>query len=162
MRFYKALYAVEREASDAHMTPEQRLTLRSLKSKPILDAFFTWLKECESKTLPKSPIGKAIAYVLSHWDGLHVYLTDGRLEIDNNATERDIKPFVIARKNFLFACTMAGADAFGVHFSLILTARRHGLNPLDYMKTIFEKIPLCKTLDDFEALLPWNFSPSTV
>ena len=69
-------------------------------------------------TLPKSPIGLAIAYCLTHWDGLLTYLTDGRIEIDNNATERDIKPFVIARKNFLFACTPQGADSLGVHFSL--------------------------------------------
>jgi transposase len=60
----------------------------------------------------------------------------GRLEIDNNATERQIRPFVIARKSFLFACTQKGADPLGVHFSLILTALNHGLEPQLYYKTV--------------------------
>ena len=70
--------------------------------------------------------------ISAHWGVLLTYLTDGRIEIDNNATERDIKPFVIARKNFLFACTPQGADSLGVHFSLVLTARLHGLEPMAY------------------------------
>jgi transposase len=135
--------------------PLARFKLRHTQSQPILHHFHAWLTEYQAKILPKSPIGQAIAYTLKHWPGLTHYLTDGRLHIDNNATERDIKPFVIARKNFLFACTMAGTDALGVHFSLILTARHHGLNPFAYYETILKKIPLCKTMADFQQLLPW-------
>jgi transposase len=82
------------------------------------------------------------------------------VEIDNNATERDIKPFVIARKNFLFSCTPKGADSLAVHFSLILTARHHGLDPLAYYTDIFTRIPLCKNTQDLELLLPWNWKKS--
>ncbi len=145
-------------ATEAKLSPEKRKEWREAKSKPLLNEFQVWLQDNQAKTLPKSPIGQAIAYVLTHWEGLQTYLTDGRLQIDNNATERDIKPFVMARKNFLFACTQAGADALGVHFSLILTARQHGLNPFEYYKVILEKIPHCKTVEAYEALLPWNFN----
>ena len=158
MRIYQRLFAIERQATEHALNPEQIYALRQEKSKPILDEFYTWLIQAQAKTLPKSPIGKAVAYTLSHWQGLLVYLTDGRLKIDNNDTERDIKPFVMARKNFLFACTQKGADSLGVHFSLILTARRHGLNPMAYYGDVFNRIPLCKTLDDYAALLPWNWT----
>ena len=84
------------------------------------------------------------------------YLSDGRVEIDNNATERDIKPFAIARKNFLFSCTQAGADALGVHFSVILTAKHHGWDPYRYYVAILNRLPFCRTMEDYRALLPWN------
>ena len=140
------------------MVPAARLALRHEKSRPILEAFYQWLLTNRDLTLPKSPIGEAIAYALKHWDGLLTYLTDGRIEIDNNATERDIKPFVIARKNFLFSCTPQGADSLGVHFSLILTAQRHGLNPIAYYTEILKRLPYCVGPEDYEALLPWNWS----
>ena len=84
------------------------------------------------------------------------YLDDGRLPIDNNDTERDIKPFVISRKNFLFATTQAGADALGVHFTLIISAKHHGLDPMAYYTFILKQLPLCKSFDDYQKLLPWN------
>ena len=140
------------------MSPEQRYTLRQNEAKPILDKWKIWLEEHKPLTLKESPIRKAISYALKHWDGLMVYLTDGRIPIDNNATERDIKPFVIARKNFMFSCTPQGADSLAVHFSLIITAKHHGLDPMAYYTQIFKRIPFCHSISDYEALLPWNFS----
>jgi transposase len=157
MRIYGQLYVIERHATDLNMTSEQRHSLRQEKSRPIMDYFYQWLTINRDKTLPKSPIGQAISYCLTHWDGLLIYLTDGRIEIDNNSTERDIKPFVIARKNFLFACTTQGADSLGVHFSLILTARLHGLNPTSYYTEMLTRLPYCVTPKDYDGLLPWNF-----
>ena len=158
LKLYQALYHIERFAKENHYSPDQRYRLRLEKSRPILTQFHNWLTTNKEKTLPKSPIGQAIAYTLNQWEGLQVFLTDGRLEIDNNATERDIKPFVIARKNFLFACTQAGADSLAVHFSLILTARLHGLNPLAYYQALLEKIPACGSdYSELEKWLPWNF-----
>jgi transposase len=88
---------------------------------------------------------------------LQTFLSDGRVEIDNNATERDIKPFVMARKNFLFSCTPKGADSLAVHFSLILTARHHGLDPMAYYTDILTRIPHSKTPQQLDSLLPWNW-----
>ncbi len=157
MRMYRQLYAIERQATELKSSPDERLALRQEKSRPILDRFYQWLTVNRDRTLPKSPIGLAIAYCLTHWDGLLTYLTDGRIEIDNNATERDIKPFVIARKNFLFACTPQGADSLGVHFSLVLTARLHGLEPMAYYTEMLKRLPYCVSFSDDEALLPWNW-----
>lgn len=156
MRFYGQLYAIEREAKAKNLSPEQRHQLRQEKSVPVLAEFKAWLSLNQARTMPKSLIGLAIAYCLTHWEGLQTYLSDGRVECDNNATERDIKPFVIARKNFLFACTQAGADSLGVHFSLILTARLHGLDPVKYMTHVLTVLPTCKTWDEYDRLLPWN------
>ena len=168
MQIYQALYKVEQDVTEiVHQKKEHfalnpqahwdiRLAMRQEKSQPLLASFYTWLQENQLKTLPHSTIGQAIAYALNHWEGLQVYLTDGRIPIDNNATERDIKPFVIARKNFLFSCTEAGADSLGIHFSLILTAKLHGLNPMTYYETVLKKIPFCKSIEDYEKLLPWN------
>ena len=118
LQYYQKLYQIERYAKDQKMTHEERKVLRDEKSRPVLDEFHEWLSKKQMVVLPKSPIGKAIEYTLTHWVGLTAFLADGRIEIDNNANERDIKPFAIARKNFMFASTQLGADALGVLFSI--------------------------------------------
>lgn len=157
MTVYKNLYKIERLATEQNLSDPQRYELRQKESRPLLESFKTWLDDKSELVLPRSPIGKAIAYTRNHWDGLLTFLSDGRLRPDNNLTENDIRPFVIARKNFLFACTMAGADALGVHFSLILTAKHHGLDPYKYYVQVLKQIPYCKAISDYEKLLPWNF-----
>ena len=156
MRFYKALYKIEREAKDNHYTPDQRYQLRQEKSKPLLDKFKAWLDELYPTTLPQSSLGKAMNYCFNIWPGLTRFLEDGRLEIDNNLTEQEIKPFVIARKNFLFCDSVDGANALCMHFGLIRTAKRHGLDPYHYYVKLLKSIPYCKSVEDYEKLLPWN------
>ena len=84
------------------------------------------------------------------------FLDDGRLEIDNNLTEQEIKPFVIARKNFLFCASIDGAKALCMHLGFIRTAKQHGLDPYHYYIALLKSIPHCKTVEDYEKLLPWN------
>ncbi len=151
---YRPLYAIEKKMTEQGLSAPDKQSYRDTYSRPILETWQSWLIEHEQLTLPHSPIGKAIRYALWHWAGLVVFLSDGRVEIDNNATERDSKPFVMWRKNFLFAWTQAGADSLGVHFSLILTAKHHGLNPVQYYEAIFNRLPLCRSIEDYEALLP--------
>jgi transposase len=97
------LYRIEKNLDDK--TPEQRYEERLLRSKPVLQAFLAWLNTTKEESLPKTHLGKAITYCLNQWGPLNAFLLDGRLEIDNNRTERSIRPFVIARKNFLFCDT---------------------------------------------------------
>ena len=97
-------------------------------------------------------------YCLKYWTGLCAFLDDGRLRLDNNLTEQQIKQFVIARKNFLFCTSIKGAQALALHFSLLATAQRHGLNPYRYYVAILKAIPHCHRVEDFEALLPWNIN----
>jgi len=156
LRFYKSLYKIEREAKNQALTPEQRYDLRQLESKPILEKFKQWLDNGFPTVLPKSPLGNAFQYSIKLWSGLTRFLQDGRLEIDNNLTEQEIKPFVIARKNFMFAASVDGADALCIHFGFIRTAKLHGLNPYDYYVKLLKSIPLCQSVDDYEKLLPWN------
>lgn len=154
--FYKNLYKVEREAKNNNFTPAQRYVLRQEQSKPMMDKFKLWLDEIYPTLLPKSPLGLAVNYCIKLWPGLTRFLDDGRLEIDNNLTEQEIKPLVIARKNFLFCATVDGANALCMHFSFIRTAKLHGLDPYHYYVKLLKNLPRCNTAQDYEKLLPWN------
>ncbi|CAL7961892.1 conserved hypothetical protein [Gammaproteobacteria bacterium] len=162
MRVFQKLYMIERYAKIKEMDPEQRKILRQEKSKPLMLEFRNWLGAVYGTLLPKAPLGNAVAYCINHWEGLTRFLDDGYLEIDNNLTEQAIKPFVIARKNFLFACSVDGARALCIHFSLIRTALLHNLDPYEYYVSLFGAIPSCKTAADYEGLLPWNIKLNKV
>ncbi len=149
-----ALFKLEEEF--AELSPEERQQKRNERSKPILDEFIRW--GSKRNAAPKSKLGISLTYLRNNAEELSAYLSDGRLEISNNLAERSIKPFVIDRKNFLFANTPKGATASAVTFSIIETAKENGLNPFKYLNYIFETAP---TLDQANAdwilpLLPEN------
>ena len=142
-------------------TAEERHTIRQERSLPVLDAYLAWLKQQRSRTLPKSKLGEAITYSLNQWEKLTAFLKDGRLEIDNNRSERAIKPFVIGRKNWLFANTPRGAKASATIYSVIETAKENSLNPFKYLQYLFEQLPQLadpKDPDELDKLLPWSAS----
>ena len=156
LNFCNQLFAVERKLKD--LNPKDRYEERLKQSKPILDAFLSWLKIQEHKVLPKSALGKAITYCLNQWDKLVVFLEDGRLEIDNNRSERSIKPVVIGRKAWLFANTPQGARASAIIYSIVETAKANGLNPYYYLRYLFEQLPYINLTDEnaLDQLLPWS------
>jgi transposase len=156
LNFCNQLYAIERKLKE--LSPEERFKERLKQSKPILDAFLSWLKIQEQKVLPKSGLGKAITYCLNQWDKLVAVLEDGRLEIDNNRSERAIKPVVIGRKNWLFANTPRGARASAIIYSIVETAKANGLNPYYYLRYLLEQLPNMDTTDEngLDKLLPWS------
>ena len=156
LRFYKELYKIEREAKLNKLTPDQCYNLRQRKSKPLMDNFKIWLEEMYPTVLPKSPLGNAINYCIKLWPGLARFLDDGRLEADNNLTEQEIKPLVMARKMFLFCFSVDGARALCMHFSFIRTAKLHGLDPYHYYVKLLKSLPHCRSVEDYEKLLPWN------
>ena len=158
MRFFKALYKVERDTKNNNLTPEEIYKCRQSRSKPIMETFFSWLEKHYPTVLPQSPLGKAMNYCIKLRSGLTRYLEDGRLLIDNNHNEREIKPLVISRKNFLFCDTMAGADALCMHMGFIRTAKLHGLDPYHYTVQVLKSLPHCKVVEDYEKLLPWNIA----
>lgn len=125
-----------------------------------LDAFLSWLKIQEQKVLPKGGLGKAITYCLNQWDKLVAFLEDGRLEIDNNGSERSIKPVVIGRKNWLFSNTPKGARASAMIYSIVETAKANGLHPYYYLRYLFEQLPNIDLtdMDELDRLLPWSAS----
>ncbi len=156
MRVYRKLYKIEDHIKVNKFNPSQCFMYRLNKAKPIIDAYQKWLEQSYPTTLPKSALGKALAYSLNHKKELATYLNDGRLSIDNNGTEQEIKPVVMSRKNFLFAYSVAGAKALCIHMSLIRSAILHGLDPYHYYVAVMKVIPYCETAEDYEKLLPWN------
>ncbi len=109
-----------------------------------------------SKVLPKSLIGKAMAYCLRRWDKLSIYTTDGRLNIDNNPVENAIRSIAIGRKNYLFAGSHDAAQRAAMVYSLFATCRLHQINPYDWLKDVLERMHLYTT-GNVEQLLPHNW-----
>ena len=136
------------------LTPEERTSKRLELEKPVLDALLAWANETSAKTAPKSALGKALHYLLEQWP----YLEDGRLELSNNRAERSIKPFVMGRKNWLFANTPAGAQSSAVIYSLIETAKENGLDPYRYLVWVLHNASgLSQTTEAWaESFLPGN------
>lgn len=153
-RYCDQLFGLERDY--ANLAPDERYAKRQEHSKPIVDAFYDWAASLNAA--PKTGIGIAVYYAIRQRKYLERYLLDGRLEISNNRAERSIKPFVIDRKNFLFANTARGAKASAVMFSIIETAKENGLNPYAYLTYIFKNAPNWDIRNDINALQ--NLLPS--
>ncbi len=127
------------EKQFASLTLDNRLKERERLSRPVFDEFYNWIIDLAA--LPNTLLGKAVHYGKSQRKYLERYLLDGRLEISNNRAERSIKPFVIGRKNWLFANTPNGARASAIYYSLIVSARENGLNPFEYFTWILTNAP---------------------
>lgn len=91
--------------------------------------------------LPKSPLGKAIYYVQSHWRALSYFLGDGRIEADNNSSERALRPLCLGRRNWMQLGSRRGGRAAAVLFSLAQSARRHRIDPFVYLRDLLTRIP---------------------
>lgn len=148
------LYLIEKECVQQKLKPEQITRERQSRAGPILDQFKTWLDKRSLQVPPSSTLGKAISYTLGQWERLVVYLQDGRLRPDNNLAENAIRPFVIGRKNWLFAATPDGAHASAALYSIIETAKANGLEPYWYLRYLFEQLPSAKTKEHYKKLLP--------
>lgn len=154
------LYGIERRLRDE--PPDKRYATRQRESVPQLEKLRRWLDVVRPKVLPKSALGRALAYMDKNWDKLTVYTEDGRLNIDNNPAENAIRPFVIGRKNWLFSDTPKGATASANLYSLIETAKANGVDPFAYLSQVFKELPAADTVEKTEALLPWNCDLRTI
>ena len=154
LTYCNLLFGIEQEIADK--TAEERYDERLKQAKPVLDAMFAWANT--RTAAPKSALGKALHYLKEQWPYLTNYLKDGRLEISNNRAERSIKPFVIDRKNFLFANTPKGASGSAVMFSMIQTAIENGLDPYKYLTWLLKtaKDADISQEDMLHDLMPWN------
>ena len=142
------LFDIERQLAEC--TAAERVQKRQELASPVLDEFLSYLQS--AKAAPKSGFGRAVHYTVGQWKYLERYLGDGRLEISNNRAERSIKPFVIGRKNFLFANTPRGAKTSAIIYSIVETAKENGLNPYSYLAYIFKNAPNWDIRNDTEAL----------
>jgi transposase len=152
LEYIGKLYGIERQIR--RLEPDEIYQYRQRESKPVLEQFKAWLDATEALTPPKGLLGKAIHYTLKNWDKLIVYINDGVLRPDNNVAENAIRPFVVGRKNWLFAGHPNGAHAVAAFFSLIETAKANALEPYAYLRCLFEQLPIVKEQKNFWKLLP--------
>lgn len=152
----RELYKIEKEPQANNLDFDQIKELRQAEAKPILDEFKKKLDKWKLAVTPKSLTGKAVSYALNQWEKLIVYLSDGRISIDNNSAENAIRPFAVGRKNWLFNDSADGAAAAAIFFSILETAKANGLEPYWYMRFLFEKLTELKTKEDFIPFIPQN------
>jgi transposase len=142
-----ALYAIEAQARECQLSFVEREALRAEKSKPILAELRRWLLDHKDRILPKSPLGQAIGYAMHQWEALNRYAGDGRLSIDNNASERTLRHIAVGRKNWVFAGSHEGGRRAATIYSIVMTCKRNGVEPFAYLAEVFERIPACPRKD---------------
>lgn len=157
MTMFQKIYEVEGMAKEQNLNSEQRHKLRLDMALPLLNELSKWMADTYKTVLPKSPLGKAMAYCMPRWDNLMNYLHDGSLEIDNNLTENAIRPVALGRKNYLFAGSSRGAERAAMFYSFFGTCKKNGVNPFDWLKKVLEIIPDYKA-NKLHELLPQNLS----
>ena len=156
VEFIGQLYGVEREARD--MTPEQRLTQRQQRARPITQALHTWLMAQRTKVVDGGATARAIDYSLKRWVALTRYLDDPALPIDNNHDEQQIRTWATGRKNWLFAGTLLAGQRAAAITSLIQSAKLNGHDPYAYLKDVLTRLPTHKARD-IDQLLPHIWQP---
>lgn len=149
------LYAIENEIRGR--SADERQAIRQEKSRPIVEAFDTWLRAKLETISQKTMLAEAIRYVLSRREGLKRFIDDGRIEIDSNVVERCMRPIALNRKNALFAGSDGGAEHWAILASLIETSKLCGVEPLVYLTDVITKIVNGHQNNRLDELLPWAF-----
>ena len=149
------LYLIEREIKEASIN--EKFKARQKQSLPLLEKLRKWVDNNLGKVPGDSLTGKALTYIDNQWNKLIVYCEDGRLNISNALAENAIRPFCVGRKAWLFSDTPKGAQASGVHYSFIETAKANGIEPYAYLVDVLTRLPYADTVEELEVLLPWNF-----
>ena len=157
MKQIQAIYREEGKLKE--LTSEERLQQRQLVVKPLVDALFVYLKSTSQNVSTKNKLGEAYGYMLNQEKYLRVFLTDGEVPIDNNASERAIKGFCIGKKNWQVIDTISGARSSAIIYSIAETAKANNLKPYEYFEYLLSVIP--EHMEDtdtsfLENLLPWS------
>ena len=151
-----ALYRIEGQVRG--QSADERLAVRQQKSTPKVATFKIWLEHARTQVSAKSPTGQALKYIAKYWNGLILFLDDGRIEMDSNAVERTIRPIALQRKNALFAGHDAGAQNWAMLASLIETCKLNQIEPHSYLTGVLTAIVNGHKQKDIEQLLPWNYA----
>jgi transposase len=158
--FIQRLYLVEKSLKDADR--QERARERRRQAGPILEELYARLEKSLPEVPPSTLTGKALAYLHNQWSKLIGYLDDGRLSIDNNACERVIRPFVLGRRNWLFADTPNGAGTSTTLYSIIETAKANGHEPYRYLRYVFTELSKASSPEHVAQLLPFNIAPTDI
>ncbi|MCW5712014.1 IS66 family transposase [Shinella sp.] len=163
LKLFDQLYRIERQMrdekpDDGETQADYMRRFRQKHSVPVLNALKEWLDKMAPKVVPDTKLGDAISYTLNQWEYLTRFTEDGRMPIDNNLLERDIRVFATGRKSWLFCDTVDGAKASAVVYSLMLTCRACGVEPFAWLRHVFTELPQRPDSADINDLLPFNFA----
>jgi transposase len=159
MDFILDVYRVDRAAQDAEILgTTEHLAMRQARSRPVMEAFRAWLEAEQPKHLPNGPMGDAIRYALNQWEALTLFLTDARLPLDNNLSERSLRVCALGRKNFLFVGTDGAGENLAGLYSLIATCEVNGVNPVEYLADVVLRVQT-HPASRIDELLPHNWTP---
>ena len=123
------------------MTPEERMLKRQQLAKPIMEAMKVWMETEGIKYSESSETGKAVTYAYTRWGNMMHYLDDGRILLDNNLAENEIRPITLGRKNYLFCGNHEAAGNMAVICSLLATCKAHDVNPRLYLNDVIKEMP---------------------
>ena len=150
----------EIEALSAGMSPDERQRLREQQARPIAEALHAWMTAHRIKVPEGTDIARVLDYSLKRWAALTRYLDDGRLPIDNNHIENQIRPIALGRKNWLFAGSLRAGRRAAAAMSLIQSAKMNGHDPYAYLKDVLTRLPTHPN-SRIEELLPHRWRPDT-
>lgn len=157
VKLISTLYKVEEKARETSLFGVARVELRQKESKIIFEQLENLVATQLLETGTKSPYGLGLKYASVELPKIKLYLANGECEIDNNLIENLIRPFALGRKNWLFSENIEGAESSAALYTLLQTAKLNDKPVVDYLEDVFEKLPTCQTLSDYEELLPWNW-----
>jgi len=157
LNYFGQLYEVERHIRQTGLDADQTRSYRQEHSKAVVETLFGWAEKEYDRTTPKSPMGKAIYYLLQRKEKLSQYLEDGRLEIDNNLVENSIRPLALGRKNYLFAGSHDAAQRIAMMYSFFGSCKKQEINPYAWLKAVLERLPQ-HPVNRLEELLPGQWA----
>ena len=158
LAYIQKVYFLENRLREQNLSDDELISQRKLKILPVLNEFHDWMASIQPVVVPELKFGKALNYALNYWQHILNYVECPYIYLDNSISERSIKPFVLGRKNWLFAGSEDGARSSCLLFTLIECAKIHNINPEDYLRCRFEKAPyaqteqLCQDLNDYRHI----------
>lgn len=161
LAFWRALYAIEAQATREKLDADARLARRSARSAPIVADFRRWLDRHLGQYLPREPLTRALNYLHNHWDALMRFLTNGQIPLDNNLAERQLRAVAVGRKNYLFAGSDDAARRSAIFYTFISTCRQHGVDPVAWLTDVLPRIETTRR-DRLAELLPQNWTMTAV
>src|ERR1700756_5049234 len=152
----QAVYAIEAEIRGK--SAEERLAVRRARTAPLMEQLKTRLTSMVGQLFSQSPLVEAINYAINHWDGLTLFLSDARVEVDTNTVERSMRPIAMGRRNSLFSGNEGGAQSWAILASLVNTAKLNDIDPQTYLTDVLERIVSGRTKShQLAELLAWNW-----
>ena len=154
LKLIARLYRIEHLADARGLTPEGRADLRKERSKPVLEKLKRWYLTTRTSEPPSTDLAKAARYAVNHWDALTRFVDDGRINLDNNLCEAQLRDIALGRKNYLFAGSHDAARRAAGLYSLTRTCAQYGVPPLAYFTDVLTKLANGWSMDRLDELLP--------